>query len=341
MGSLAKELFRWRIRVIDDCGVTAAPMDQVLRLPADSQGNVWAFRQQHWYRQELLPAALPASTAVSHREGGVYVIVGGAGGIGEIYSEYLLREYRAQLVWIGRRPLDAEIQSKIERLAALGNAPLYISADASDAAQLRAAHETIASRYGSIHGVVHSAVGVLDQSIEKVATDHFSAVLSSKLAASVCLAQVFGPHVLDFFVFFSSLNSFGKEGGKSGYSAGCTFIDAFAHRLSQQGGPAVKVMNWGYWGDVGSGERIPQSAKNRVARQGLGAITAAEGMRAVATLLAGPLLQLACLKLTDAGYEPKTESAPEGSEHIVACDEWVPSLSEMLAETMDIAVEAR
>jgi NADP-dependent 3-hydroxy acid dehydrogenase YdfG len=316
-------------------------MDHLLRLSADSQGNVWAFRKQRWYRQELLPAVLPVSTAATYREGGVYVIVGGAGGIGEIFSEYLVREYRAQLVWIGRRPLDADIESKIDRLAALGSAPLYISADASDADQLCDAYKRITSCHGRIHGIVHSAVGVLDLSIEKVAEDHFAAVLSSKLQASVRLAQVFGPQALDFFVFFSSLNSFGKEGGKSGYSAGCTFIDAFAHRLSQQGGPAVKVMNWGYWGEVGSGNRIPQNAKNRVARQGLGAITTEEGMTALATLLANPLLQLAFLKLTDTGHRSKSESAPEGSEHIVACHEWVPSMSEMLAETIDIEEEVR
>ncbi|MDK2598870.1 KR domain-containing protein [Bacillus stercoris] len=55
-----------------------------------------------------------------YKHGGVYVVIGGAGGIGEAWSEYMIRTYQAQIVWIGRRKKDAAIQSKLDRLALLG-----------------------------------------------------------------------------------------------------------------------------------------------------------------------------------------------------------------------------
>ena len=43
----------------------------------------------------------------------------------------MIERYQANVVWIGRRPYDAAIEEKINSLARLGNAPLYISADAT------------------------------------------------------------------------------------------------------------------------------------------------------------------------------------------------------------------
>ena len=48
------------------------------------------------------------------RRGGVYVIVGGAGGIGRSLSEHLIRKYEARIAWIGRRPLDREIEENLQ-----------------------------------------------------------------------------------------------------------------------------------------------------------------------------------------------------------------------------------
>ncbi|NNC24889.1 KR domain-containing protein, partial [Salinisphaera sp. USBA-960] len=84
------------------------------------QGRAWIHRAGQWSRERLRPVPLPARTDGGFREDGVYLTVGGAGGVGEVFTEHLLRRYRARVVWVGRRPADAQIAAKLARLAALG-----------------------------------------------------------------------------------------------------------------------------------------------------------------------------------------------------------------------------
>src|SRR6185503_7825480 len=100
--------------------------------------------------------------------------------------------------------------------------------------------------------------------------------------------QVFRDEPVDFFLFFSSIDSFMTSHGKASYTSGCAFMDAYAHQLSRESSAAVKVMNWRYWGEVGAGAVVPEIVKNRLARFGIGSIEPDEGMKALSALLAGP-----------------------------------------------------
>ena len=126
MGSLGREYPNWRIRTADLPRGGAWPCDELLRLPTAAGARSWAYRSHEWFQQRLLETRLLEAHR-QFREGGVYVVIGGAGGLGEVLSEYLIRNYRARMVWIGRRPCDASIQAKIDRLARLGSAPVYLS----------------------------------------------------------------------------------------------------------------------------------------------------------------------------------------------------------------------
>jgi NAD(P)-dependent dehydrogenase (short-subunit alcohol dehydrogenase family) len=94
-----------------------------------------------WYAQQLLETRWISSPATALRQGGTYIIVGGSGLVGRVLSEWLLTQYRAQVIWIGRRACDAQIAAEVDRLAALGPRVHYINADAGDAQALRAARE--------------------------------------------------------------------------------------------------------------------------------------------------------------------------------------------------------
>jgi NAD(P)-dependent dehydrogenase (short-subunit alcohol dehydrogenase family) len=298
LGSLAKEYVEWQIRVIDaalEAEQGELPLAELLRVPADPQGNAWAYRSGEWYRQELLRCELKDElSATRFRQGGVYVVIGGAGGIGTALSEYLIRRYQAQLVWLGRRELDAELGARLQRLSQEGPRPTYICVDAQDRAALHGAYRQIKAQFGQIHGVVHAAMVLQDRSLALMDEERFRAGLAPKVEVSVRLAQVFATEPLDFVLFFSSTQSLSKAAGQSNYAAGCTFKDAFAGALAQHWSCAVKVMNWGYWGSVG----VVASAtyRARMAQQGFGSIEPAEGMRALEMLLGVPLRQLAMIK---------------------------------------------
>ncbi len=175
-----------------------------------------------------LPEATPA-----YRQNGVYVVIGGAGGVGEVWSRFMIEHYQANIVWIGRREYNAAIEEKINTLSRLGPAPLYISADATDLAALERVRRTVLEIYPAIHGVVHSAIVLRDQSLSRMDESAFRASLSAKVDVSVNMDRVFGNEKLDFMLFFSSIISVVKSPGQSNYAAGCTFKDSFAHKLQQ------------------------------------------------------------------------------------------------------------
>ncbi|PRR99354.1 non-ribosomal peptide synthetase [Bacillus atrophaeus] len=302
IGSMAKEYTNWQTTLID----LGAPDDwsapEIWSLPDDRDGNTWACRNKIWHKQRLVPVHKTQSFQSKYKHGGVYVVIGGAGGIGEAWSEYIIKTYQAHVVWIGRRKKDEAIQAKLDKLADLGPAPFYIEADAANQVDLENAYEKIKLMHQEINGIVHSAIVLQDQSLANMTEERFRNVLSAKVDVSVRMAQVFHNEPLDFALFFSSVQSFARASGQSNYAAGCSFKDAFAHWLSQVWPCAVAVMNWSYWGSVG----VVSSPdyQQRMAQAGIGSIEAPEAMEALELLLGGPLHQLVLMKMeNDAASE--------------------------------------
>ena len=178
-------------------------------------------------------------------------------------------------------------------------APHYIAADAADRDALQAACEEIALRFGALHGVVVSTIVLQDQGLAHMDEARFAASLAAKVDVSVQLAAVFGRTAAGLRAVVLSVQSFGKAAGQSNYAAGCTFADAHAQGLAC-GRPSypVKVVNWGYWGEVGVVATPEYRA--RMARAGIGSVRRMRRWRSMERLLAGPQQQVAFLQ-HDAG----------------------------------------
>lgn len=297
IGSMSKEYPNWQTKLIDVKKYEDLPLSQLLSLPADQEGNTWAYRNKIWHKLRLIPVHNNQPVHTKYKHGGVYVVIGGAGGIGEAWSEYMIRTYQAQIVWIGRRKKDAAIQSKLDRFARLGRAPYYIQADAANREELERAYETMKQTHREINGIIHSAIVLQDRSLMNMSEECFRNVLAAKVDVSVRMAQVFRHEPLDFVLFFSSVQSFARASGQSNYAAGCSFKDAFAQRLSQVWPCTVAVMNWSYWGSIGV-VSSPDYQK-RMAQAGIGSIEAPEAMEALELLLGGPLKQLVMMKMAN------------------------------------------
>ncbi|MEA5576032.1 SDR family NAD(P)-dependent oxidoreductase [Anabaena sp. UHCC 0451] len=295
IGSLAKEYPHWQIRLLDMQADQDCPVEEMLALPADKNGDAIAYRSREWFKQALVPVFdLDISSQPCYRSQGVYVVIGGAGGIGEVWSRWMIEQYQGQIIWLGRRKKDATIQEKLDALSKLGTPPIYIEADATNLEALQTAYQEIKRSYGNIHGVIHSAIVLADKSLANMDEQQFQAGLKAKVDVSVRLAQVFAAEALDFVLFFSSIQSVAKMPGQSNYAAGCTFKDAFASLMAQEWSCQVKIINWGYWGSVGI--VATNAYRDRMVRAGVGSIEPQEGMAAIESLLRSPLNQLALFK---------------------------------------------
>jgi polyketide synthase PksM len=326
VGSMAKEHPNWKIRLVDLETDYDWPIEEMFALAADPRGDARVYRNGQWHAQRLVPLQNSKANGTILRSQGVYVVIGGAGGIGAVWSEHMIRTHQAQVVWIGRRPKDAAIQAEIDKLSALGPAPLYITADATDRAALQQAYKEIKARYSHIHGVVHSAIVLSDRSLAHMEETQFRSALSAKVDVCVRMAQVFRDEPLDFVLFFSAAMSFLKAPGLANYAAGCTFKDAFAHQLAREWPCAVKVINWGYWGSVGI--VASQTVRDRMASVGIDSIEPPEAMDCLEVLLSGPVDQIALMKTSDASaLEPLNTSL---EEELTVYPESLPSVIENL-----------
>ncbi len=82
IGSMAKEYSHWNIPLVDVPRDMPLPMDKILNLPYSTEGKTLALRNDHWFAQELLTVQTQPSTEPVYRNHGVYVVIGGAGGVG-------------------------------------------------------------------------------------------------------------------------------------------------------------------------------------------------------------------------------------------------------------------
>ncbi len=302
IGSIAKEVPQWRFRLLDIESIDRLTAREVLALPWDEQGNGLAYRNSEWYRQEFAEVTRLPTSNPGYKHNGVYVVIGGAGGLGEVWTRYMVEHFDANVIWIGRRPLDDRIEAKLDDIAVSGKRPHYVAADASDESALASAVRWIGERFAKIDGVVHSALVLQDQSVRSMDETVFRQSLAAKVDVSVNLERVFRDHDLDFMLFFSSLSSFYRGAGQSNYSAGCTFKDSFAHSMRATHGYPVKIVNWGYWGSVGI--VTDEFYRKRMETLGFGSIEPEEAMQALQQFVASDMEQLAFAKvLADAALD--------------------------------------
>lgn len=295
IGSFAKELPLWRFRLLDIESTTDLDPREILALPWDEQGRGMAYRCDEWFRQEFADVGQLSSPHTAYRQNGVYVVIGGAGGLGEVWTRHMVTHYDADVIWVGRRPQDADIEAKLDAIAGLGRRPHYVSADATDAAALTAAVAAIRERFPRIDGVVHSALVLKDQTVRAMDEAVFRQSLAAKVDVSVAIERAFAGQDLDFVLFFSSVASFHRDAGQSNYCAGCTFKDSFAQAMRARHPYPVKIVNWGYWGSVGI--VTDQFFRKRMETRGIGSIEPEEAMQALDAFVASDMGQLVMIKM--------------------------------------------
>ncbi|HEU0078048.1 MAG TPA: SDR family oxidoreductase, partial [Longimicrobiaceae bacterium] len=225
-------------------------------------------RWEPWFA--ALPADEPApGGAPGLREGGVYLITGGLGGIGLTLARHLAERVRARLVLTGRRGLppregwsagvaeqgEGEETSRriraVEALEAAGAEVLVLAADATDEDAMAAAVARTRARFGALHGVVHAAGVVPGGLIQLKTPESFAEVMAPKVAGTVALHRATDGIPLDFLLLCSSVHAIYGGIGSADHCAANTFLDAFAAWRSERAGRPTVSVNWDGWTEVG------------------------------------------------------------------------------------------
>lgn len=223
------------------------------------------------------------------KKGGVYLITGGAGGLGFLFAQYLAENFQAKLILTGRSELTEKIQTKIDQLQKLGAEVIYVQADVTQQADnARVLNET-KNRFNTLNGIIHSAGIVKDAMLQNKTGEDSEAVLAPKVSGTLYLDAATQAEPLDFFILFSSVTSVLGNVGQCDYACANGFMDGFAvwrDKLRQKGQRQGKTIaiNWPLWAE--GGMRIDAAAAEWI-QQTWGAVplSTQEGIRAFVNAL--------------------------------------------------------
>ncbi|WP_346900170.1 SDR family NAD(P)-dependent oxidoreductase [uncultured Roseibium sp.] len=232
-----------------------------------------------------------ADSAPQHRwrDGGVYLIAGGMGGLGRLVAEDIARTAKgAVLVLTGSKPLDDDRQDFLKSLRELGAVTAYRQVDMADAAAVKALVGHIVEVHGGLTGVIHCAGTLRDGFLAGKSNEDLQAVLAPKVAGAIAQREACAGIDLDCLILFSSLaGPFGNP-GQADYAAANGFLDA----LARSSGGAIKSIDWPLWQD--GGMRVDEATKEALFRRmGQRPLQTAAGLEALHLCLGAQASQIA------------------------------------------------
>ncbi|MHA4819664.1 ACP S-malonyltransferase [Streptomyces aculeolatus] len=220
--------------------------------------------------RELPAVRAEAPAGVAVRPGGTYVITGGGGGLGLLFAEHLARQARVNLLLVGRSALTAERQEALERIRALGADVRYERADVADRGDVEWILAAARDRWGSVHGIVHSAGVLRDGLLPNKNADEIDLVLAGKVDGAVHFDAATAGDDLDFFMVFSSLAALAGNPGQVDYAFASRFLNAFSRRREElraaggRSGASIALV-WPFWRD--GGMRVDDATEGFVRRR--------------------------------------------------------------------------
>jgi len=193
-------------------------------------------------------AAPPPKPPVRRDSG--YIVVGGMGGLGFVFAQWLIRQGAGMVVLNGRSAPSAEVRAAIADLTAAGDRVEVVIGDIAEpgtAARLVAVVQDAGLRPA---GVLHSATVLADEIVLNMSAFAAARVFAPKVAGSWWLHQATAHLDLDWWLTFSSAASLVGSPGQGAYAAANSWVDGLVAYRRSQGLPAIGI-NWGPWADVG------------------------------------------------------------------------------------------
>ncbi|GAA3463299.1 acyl transferase domain-containing protein/NAD(P)-dependent dehydrogenase (short-subunit alcohol dehydrogenase family)/acyl carrier protein [Saccharothrix longispora] len=245
------------------------------------------------------------------RPGGTVLITGGTGGLGSLLARYLVAVHGVDgLLLTSRRGLAAPGAAQlVDDLTDLGARVTVAACDVTDRA---AVADLIAGvpADAPLTAVVHAA-GTADSGVfDSLTGGQLDRVLRPKVDAAWHLHELTADLDLAAFVLFSSAGGQVLPAGQANYAAANAFLDGLAeHRRTA--GLAASALAWGLWDEnTGLGGELAEADLARMARLGLPAVTAEQGLRLFDAALGAGDAVLAPLRVDVPALLARTDELP-------------------------------
>ncbi|WP_328603680.1 type I polyketide synthase [Amycolatopsis sp. NBC_00345] len=243
------------------------------------------------------------------RADGTVLITGGTGGLGSLLARYLVAEHGVtNLLLTSRRGLEAPGAAQlVEELSDLGAKVTVAACDVAD----RAAAEALIAGVPAdapLTAVVHAA-GTADSGVfDSLTAAQADAVLRPKVDAAWHLHELTAG--LSAFVLFSSAGGQVLPAGQANYAAANAFLDGLAEHRRAHGLPAT-ALAWGLWAEnTGLGGDLAEADLARMARLGLPAVTAEQGLALFDAAVSAEDAVIAPLRVDVPALRARTDELP-------------------------------
>ncbi|GER89941.1 hypothetical protein KDW_41030 [Dictyobacter vulcani] len=252
--------------------------------PEDKHIRYWDNKRYvaEWKEFDLVPA----QASMPWKDNGIYLISGGAGGLGLLFAREIAHKVRNAIVILtGRSPLDTIKQDQLQKLAMSGARVSYRQTDMTQKEAVYDLIKDIQQEYGVLNGIIHSAGIIKDNFILKKNRAEVQAVLAPKVVGLVNLDEASKDILLDFFLLFSSGAGTVGSAGQADYAMANAFMNAYSEQrnsqvqLNQRHGRTLSI-SWPLWKD--GGMHVDAETEKMLTRDtGMIPMTLASGMRAL------------------------------------------------------------
>ncbi|KAK0729937.1 hypothetical protein B0H67DRAFT_677874 [Lasiosphaeris hirsuta] len=179
----------------------------------------------------------PASSGLALESQGIYIVVGGFGGLGLGIAEWLVEKGAGHIVLVSRSaaPQGDRSTGRFNRLRQSPNVQVHAyQLDICNAADVAVFANWLVDTGLKVRGVVHAAGMLRDYTYLNMQHEDWVFASKVKTVGSWNLHQAL-PRDMDFFLFLSSAAGVIGNRGQSNYAAGNAFQDALAHHRTARG----------------------------------------------------------------------------------------------------------
>ncbi|MCX4545398.1 type I polyketide synthase [Streptomyces sp. NBC_01565] len=249
---------------------------------------------------------------------GTVLVTGATGSLGRLFARHLVTSYGVErLLLVSRRgPEAVGAEELVAELAELGAQAELVACDLADRDALGVLLASVPVEH-PLTAVVHTA-GVLDDGVlSSLTPDRVAAVLRPKVDAAWNLHELTRGLDLSAFVLFSGAAAAFGAAGQANYAAANAFLEALAEQRRAEG-LAATALAWGLWapqtgsggeGADGMAGRLDEVDLRRIARDGVGALAADEGLALFDSAMAVDSAVLLPIRLDVAALRTQAVSA--------------------------------
>ena len=270
-------------------------------LTIDAKDSEVAYRDGERWVSGIKKINLPSLPLqpLPFKAGGIYLISGGLGGIGVEIAKYLLENYQAKLLLLGRTPLPernsweiylqqggklAEKIKTYQQLQKLGGEVIYQGVDIGHQKAVQDVVQQTLSGWDvqQLDGVIHLAGSYHESLLKDETKQSLATLLNPKVQGAWILYQLVQKQPSTLFLNFSS--AIGVFGGVivGAYASSNSFLENLTYYQRYQGGLHSYCFAWTTWSKTGMSKGYQMKYITR--SQGYSDMSISQGM---SSMLAG------------------------------------------------------